>query len=155
MDCRQVEGVFFHYRLLVRFSLSVMIFSRIQQDVFADSPDLVEWISSRWVSVRTSLSWLILFWYFSILTRSSVRTSLIVGCSTLRFTCPSTIRTSFGCLSLGGREPKKKVTWGDKKQPFDAKKMVTDLSAKQFSASEQMGTQSEHRAKRFVCQERG
>ena len=31
-----------------------------------------------------------------------------------------------------GKEPNKKVTWGDKKQPFDAKKMVTDLSPKQF-----------------------
>jgi hypothetical protein len=31
-----------------------------------------------------------------------------------------------------GKEPGKKVTWGDKKQPFDAKKMVTDLSTKQF-----------------------
>ncbi|NBO67004.1 MAG: hypothetical protein EBU88_19530, partial [Acidobacteria bacterium] len=31
-----------------------------------------------------------------------------------------------------GKESNKKVTWGDKKHPFDAKKMVTDLSAKQF-----------------------
>ena len=31
-----------------------------------------------------------------------------------------------------GKEPKKKVTWGEKKRPFHAKKLVTDLSTKQF-----------------------
>jgi len=31
-----------------------------------------------------------------------------------------------------GKEPKKKVTWGEKKRPFHAKKLVTDLSTKLF-----------------------
>ena len=31
-----------------------------------------------------------------------------------------------------GKEPKQKVTWGEKKRPFHAKKLVTDLSTKQF-----------------------